>query len=155
MQTMFGFDFATCRWLHSPHTAPPIKTRHCSIEVGRFMCRQQLSDLDISGLLKYFSWIAFQRDCNINLVERSDSRSSCSFSLIDCVMQSCRLHVYGRDHFVLWFFWIRMLQMSWGHFCHFSKWYETKTLKVQESFLKKVRKPESGNKKIKPRASHE
>lgn len=122
MQTMFGFDCATCRWLHSPRTAPPIKTRHCSIEVGRFMCRQQLSDLDISGLLKYFSWIAFQRDCNINLVhahklgrhiERSDSRSSCSFNLIDCVMQSCGLHMYSRTRFVLWFFWIRRPTCCW------------------------------------------
>lgn len=38
--------------------APFCQLRHHSVEVGRFMCRQQLSDLDISGLLKYFSWTA-------------------------------------------------------------------------------------------------
>lgn len=59
MQTMCGFYYATCRLFYSPQTPLPIKMRHCSIEAGRFMCGQHLSDLDISELLKHFSWITW------------------------------------------------------------------------------------------------
>lgn len=96
------------------HTALPIKMRHCSVEAGRFMCRQQLSAEDgrcsntsheqpaLSTQLPYSSSPCTRAPTSAG--ERSLSKSGGSCNLVDCMLQLCRLHAYSRISFYPAFF---------------------------------------------------
>lgn len=89
MQAVFGFGVKSV-WVYIPPIASCQSSRCLSIEVGRFMCRQLLSDLDISGLLKHFSWTTMSFDATdilISLMHKSQNlteREQISKSQIAC-----------------------------------------------------------------------